>query len=114
PILKIRLLDFTASRSSADVERPHGKLGARLTDGLGSYDTDCLPNIDSIPARKVSPAPHRANAATSLTRQHGTNDHAFYSCIFDFVDASFVDLLVRVNDRLIGQRIPNFLESDTA
>jgi hypothetical protein len=42
--LDIGLLD-TPAGGAADVEGPHGQLGARLADGLGGQNTDGLPHL---------------------------------------------------------------------
>src|SRR5208337_3398327 len=59
---KYGLLNNLACRT-ADVERSHRELRARLADGLGGYDTDSLADIYEFAAAEVSTIAHLADAA---------------------------------------------------
>src|SRR6056297_3027490 len=51
---------------TADVERAHRELRARLADGLGGYHADRLADIDAVTARQVASVALRAHAVAGL------------------------------------------------
>ena len=51
--LESRLLCL-ARCSTTDMEGPHGQLGSRLTDRLGSNDTDCFAKVDDMAAGQIA------------------------------------------------------------
>jgi hypothetical protein len=59
---------------TADVEGPHGQLGAGLTNGLGGNNTDGLADVDHVTAAEIAAIALGADTALGLTGQHRT-DH---------------------------------------
>ena len=62
----------TALRRAADVEGPHGELGARLADRLRSDDADRLADVDGRAAGKIAPVaglPHTPLAASQVSTE---------------------------------------------
>src|SRR5207248_9502063 len=61
--------------SAADVERPHGELGARLTDGLGGDDADRLPQLGQPARAQVAAVAQHADAPLGVAGQRGADAH---------------------------------------
>ena len=53
PRLEVRLLAHAAGRA-ADVERPHGELGAGFADGLGADHAHRLAHLHHAPCRQIA------------------------------------------------------------
>src|SRR5207247_7135923 len=62
PRFERRLLGH-ARRGAADMEGPHGQLGARLADRLRGDDADRLTELDRLAGSKVTAVALRAHAA---------------------------------------------------
>ena len=107
------MLDLTARSRTADVERTHGELRARLTDGLSADDTDGLSDVHLVPAAEVSAVTHHAYAATVLAGQDRANQHALDTGRFDAGHTGLVDLLVGFDERFVGDGIGDVLERNS-
>src|SRR5208282_1091629 len=87
--------------SSADVEGPHGKLGARLADGLRGDDTRGFAQFDPGARGQVAAITISTHTVLALASQHGAD--------FDFLNAGsiyqprldFVNLLVRLGKQFL-------------
>ena len=66
--LERALLDLAARRRSADVERAHRELRARLADRLARDDADRFADVHLVPARQVAPVALGAHAALASGR----------------------------------------------
>ena len=83
-----------AGSSAADVERAHGQLSARLTDGLRSNDANRLTHVGHMAARKVSAVAGRTDAVLVFAGDGAAHD----------------DL---VNPHTVKARAPLFVEQRT-
>ena len=61
--------DVTTSRHTTGMEGTQGQLGARLTDGLGSHDTDCRTHFHHGAAAQVDAVALGANTVGQFTGQ---------------------------------------------
>src|SRR6266852_1380291 len=68
---------------TAGVERPHGELGPRLSDGLGGDHAHRLPNLHQLAGRQVTPVAVAAHAFSGLAGEDGPH--------LDLVDARLDD-----------------------
>src|SRR5687767_4404364 len=108
--LEGRLVDTAARRRASDVERPHRELRARLADRLGRDDADRLADVHHVPARQIASVTLDADAAPRTTGQRRTDRHRLDARIFDLLDARLVELVVRMDENLAGQRVEHVLE----
>lgn len=53
--------------NTAGMERTHGELSTRLTDGLSSNNTDCLANLDLSMVSQIAPIALNADTKLRLT-----------------------------------------------
>src|SRR6185503_8799654 len=72
--LDARLLD-DAARHASDVERPEGKLGARLADRLRRDDAGRLAQLDHAARREIPSVALAADAARGLALQDRPDRH---------------------------------------
>jgi hypothetical protein len=72
-----------AGGGAADVEGPHGQLGAGLADGLGGDDADGLAGVDQITPAQVAAVTLGAQAPAGIAGQRRAH--------LDFVDAQLVN-----------------------
>ena len=90
-------LDAVCSRGPAcrttDVERTHGQLGTRLTDGLGSDNTDRFTDVHLMPASQVTTVALGADTVAGFAADRRAHD--------DFIDAVQLD---EFNPLLVYQR----------
>src|SRR5690606_31906173 len=103
-VLEARLLRAPLRRT-ADVERPHRQLGARLTDGLRGDDADRLTDGDLAPTGQVAAVALHADAPTRGAGQHRPDPDLVQAAVLDAADLGLVDLLVRPDQDLAGHRI---------
>ena len=76
--LDLRLLEHLGGRTS-DVERPHGQLGAGLTDRLGGDNADRLAELGGLVGGKILPIAGGADAALGLASQGRTDLHPLHA-----------------------------------
>ena len=69
-----RLLGHARCRT-ADVERAHRELRARLADRLGGDDADRLADLDELAAGQIASVAAAADAAPRLAREHRADLH---------------------------------------
>src|SRR5437867_1387242 len=103
------LLGAPAGRA-ADVERPHGQLRARLADRLRGDDADRLAQVHHVAARQVAPVAPDAHALPGLAGEHGADLHTLEPGVLDLGDLVLVDLLVRLHDDTVRERVADVLE----
>ncbi len=107
------LLRLTRS-GTTDMEGTHGQLGSRLTDRLGSDDTDRLAEVDDVPTGQVATIAGSTDTATTLACQHRADMNLLDTGVFDFLHQGFVDFDVGLNEDLVGHRVHNIVERGTA
>ena len=102
------------ARGPADVEGPHGQLGARLADRLGRDDPDRLPDVHLMPVGEVSTVALLADAPSGMAGQNGADPEPLEPGHLQLLDLLFVDLLVRMEQELVRDRIIDILQRDPA
>ena len=112
--LERALLDLAARRRAADVEGAHRELRARLADRLAGDDADRLADVDLVAAGEVAPVALGAHAALGLAGEHRADDDLLDAGVLDDRDQVLVELGVRRDQHLAGERIDDVLERDAA
>ena len=112
--LERALLDLAARRRAADVERAHRELRARLADRLAGDDADRLADVHLVAAREIAPVALGAHAALRLAGEHRADDDLLDARLLDDVDEVLVELGVRRDEHLAGERVDDVLERDAA
>src|SRR2546423_8233449 len=98
---------------TADVERTHRELRARLADRLGGDDADRFADLDELAAGEIASVAAAADAATRFASQSRTD--------LDLLDAGFLngireivrDLVVLADELFAGERIVDVFLRDT-
>ena len=93
----LRLLGDTGRRA-AEVEGPHGELGARLADRLGGDDADRLADLDRLAGGQVAAVAGRADAAPRLAGEHRADPNPLDARRLDGAGQLLGDLLADVDD----------------
>src|SRR5690606_6222948 len=99
---------------ATDVEGTHGQLGTWLTDRLGGDDTDCLTDVDLVPAGQVTTVTGRAHAVAGFTGDGRTHDHFINAVGFEEINQLLVDQGTRRQDHLLGARLEHVLSGNPA
>ena len=99
---------------AAGMEGTHGKLGARLADGLRCDDTDSLALADRSAHCKVDAVAVAANALARAALEYGADLHAGDACLDDLVGIVLVHHLALRNDDYAGLRIADVIDRITA
>src|SRR6185437_6365557 len=94
------LLADPGSRA-ADMERTHGKLRARLADGLRRNDTDRFAALHHTAGGQVAAVAEAAHAALRFARQHRTNLHPLDTGRLNRASQLFRDFLVYFDDHVV-------------
>ena len=113
--LERALLDLAARRRATDVERAHRELRARLADRLAGDDADRLADVDLVAAREVAAvalARRRRACVWQVSTERMTTSSMPASSIC--VHERFVELGVRRDEDLAGERIDDVFERDAA
>src|SRR5208283_6212507 len=108
-----RPLDALAG-CTADMERTHGKLSSRLTDGLGGYNADRLSDFSDFPLSEVAAVAHCANTPGRPAGKRRADIYLFDSRILDFDDLLLIYLRPHRDDHFGGNRIDYVLLGRTA
>src|SRR5262249_5160278 len=87
-----------AGCGSTDVERTHGELRAWFADGLCGDDADRFAELDHAARSEVAAVAQRADSATRLAGEHGTNTDALETRGLHPVRQLLGDFLVHVDD----------------
>ena len=95
---------------SADVECTKSQLCSRLSDTLGSHDTDCLPDIRHLPCSEISAIAANAKTALGFTGQRRTDRHCFDRTVFNLISYGFNYLLACAHDKFFCYRIVNVVK----
>src|SRR5690606_27239463 len=78
------LRDVVTGHTTA-VERPHGQLGPRLTDGLGRDDADGFANFYLRARGQVAAITQFTHPVVAAASEHRTNVHFFDAQLHDFL-----------------------------
>src|SRR5208282_4712409 len=91
-----RLLRHSRCRT-ADVEGPHGELGARFADGLGGDDSGSFAEFDEAARGQVAAVAHDADTAFGFAGKHGTDFYPLDAGGLNRAGEFFRDLLIDVH-----------------
>ena len=103
-----------AGRNAAGVEGTHGKLRARLADGLRGDDADRFAHIDQTAVRHVRAVAARADAVLALAGQNRTDHDLFDAGRGDLLGLIMGDQLVLRHNQLAGRGIVHVLGGHAA
>src|SRR5207237_6395723 len=81
---------------------------------LRGDDAARLSDVHLAPARQVTAVALHADAARRLAGEHRADLHLLDARLLDGLDLDLVDLLVRLDDHLVGERILDVVERDAA
>ena len=96
------------------MEGTHGKLGARLADGLRCDNTDSLALADRSAHCQVDAVAVAANALACAALEYGADLHAGDACLDDLVGIVLVHHLALRNDDYAGLRVADVVDRITA
>src|SRR5215813_162938 len=102
------------SGSTADVEGSHRQLGTRLADRLRGDYPHRLAEAHLPASRQVAAIALDADAAPRLAGQNRSDFDLVQAGVFDLRDSVLVDLLVRSDQHLAGQRIVDVVQGHAA
>src|SRR6202008_3221899 len=111
-LFEIRLFG-NACRRSADVERAHGELRARLADRLRGDDADRFAQLDQAARCKVASVAAGAGAAPRFASQHRANLDALNTGGLNGIRQFLADFLVDVDDD-VAFVVPDLVERNAA
>src|SRR5690606_2099781 len=92
-------------RGAADVEGPHGQLGARLADRLGRDDPDRLADVDRRAAGQVATVAGGADAGLGLAGQGRTDLDRLHARRVDLLDDLLHQIGVGLGDDVVRARL---------
>src|SRR5471032_1526996 len=87
---------------TTDVERTHGQLGTRLTDGLGSDNADRFTDVHLVTTSQITAVALGANAVAGFTADLRTHDHFIDAVQLDELDPLLVYQSTSRNDDFFG------------
>src|SRR3990167_3137847 len=90
---------------TTDVERTHGQLGTRLTDRLGSNNTDRFTNVDLVTTCQVATVALGADAIAGFTSDRRMHDHLIDTVQLDEFNPLLVHQGTGWNDDVFGARL---------
>ena len=99
-------LDAVGSRGSAcsttDVERTHGQLGTRLTDGLSRDNANRLTDVHLVTTSQVTAVALGADTEASFTADRRTHDNFVDAVQLDELNPLLVDQGASRHDNVVG------------
>ena len=98
---------------TTDVERTHGQLCTRFTDGLCRDNTDCFTFIDDVATRQVTTVAVRTYTKVGVTRYNRTYFNRVDRVLFQQVTPLFVQQRVARNKDISSTRLQNVFSSYT-
>ena len=108
-------LGEAAQGDAARVERPHGQLRARLTDGLGGDDAGGQTLFDELAGAHVHAVAHGTDAGRVVARQRRADAHRVDAGVLEVRRDLAGDDLVLLDDDTLGvARVDDLLPRDAA
>ena len=101
-------------RRAADVEGPHGQLGAGLADRLGGDDADRFADVHRRAAGQVAAVAGAADADLGLAGQDRADLDRLHAGGLDQLDHVLVEIGVGRHDQLVGARVLDVLGAEAA
>ncbi len=101
-------------RRTTDVERTHGQLRARLTDGLGSDHTDGFAEVDQAATAQVAAVAGGAQTEAGFAGQCRAHLHFVHTSSLQLFDQVFVEQIASLGQQGAGLRVQHFVRSGTA
>lgn len=98
---------------TTDVERTHGQLCTRFTDGLCRDNTDCFTLVDDVATRQVTTVAVRTYTKVGVTRYNRTYFNRVDRVLFQQVTPLFVQRRVARNEDISSTRLQNVFSSYT-
>ncbi len=95
-------------RGTPDVEGPHRKLGARLTDTLGGNDPHRLAEVYPMPARQVAAITGRADPMTGRAGDRRADHDPVDSHLIELRHPVLVEQRADRYEHLVGARLGDF------
>ena len=99
---------------TAGMERTHGQLRTRLTDGLCRHDADSLADLDILAGRHIAAIALLADAMHGFAGKGRTDIEAFDAAVDDLLRDVFCDEFIRSDDQFAALRIDDILLRITA
>src|SRR5437870_7965194 len=99
---------------AADVEGAHGELRTRLADRLRGDHAHRLSDVHLPAARQVAAVALDADAAPGLAGEHRADLHLLQAGFLDLTDLVLVDLLVGLEDDLVGEGVFDVVQGHAA
>ena len=106
--LNVRLLSNATDRSTC-MEGPHGKLCARLSDGLGGNDPDSFPYIYQFPGCEISTIASSTYAAIRLAGKRRAYPDPEDASILYLFGAVLVNIFVGSDDNFLCTGVQDIL-----
>src|SRR5690606_38111004 len=100
--LQRRLLGLHSGSHTTDVERTHGQLRTRLTNGLSGNDAHSLTHVHHVAARQVTAVAIGADSTERFTGEYGANLDPLKARLFGETDLVLVEHASLVADHLVG------------
>ena len=111
--LDVLLLD-AAGGHAADVEGPHGELGAGLADRLGGDDAHGHADLDELAGRQVHAVAAPADAQRGLAGHRAADLDLLDLHLLELPGRGQGDHLVLLDDHLVGDRVDDVDPADPA
>ena len=103
-----------AGRRAADVERPHGQLGARLADALGADDAHGHALLHQRTGREVHAVAQGADAQRGVAGHRAADLDLLQTHGLDLPRNVHRDQFVFANDHFVGDRVDDVRAADAA
>src|SRR5262249_34082340 len=94
---------------ATDVERPHGKLRARLADRLRGNDADRLAHVDRCSTGEIAPVALSAHAIGRFAGEHRADAHLLNARLGDRLDLRLFQQRPALDDSLVARGIAQVL-----
>src|SRR5690606_9123772 len=102
-MLHLNVVHCRCPRSrTTDVERPHGQLGSRLTDGLSCDYTNRLTRIHQVATSQVATITFGTNTVAGITGNGGAHDQLVHTRFLDRRDQRFVEQGTARHQNILG------------
>ena len=96
------------------MECTEGKLGTRLTDGLGCDDSDNLALLDHTAGGEITSVALRADSLAGLAGKHGADFNLLDRQRVNEIGGSLPDFLTGLDDEISGNRVEDIVYGGTS